>query len=954
MIQEENSILKKIISLLLSVTLAVGMNGVPVWAEGSAGSENGIAGHAADDVVFTVSVSVDGSPTEYKEYKQEEDFAQVWKDIQGKTAEIHLLKDLDVGGIDFYIDEDNADAPHSLILTSGKITLTMGEGIRLHDESWGNNGGTDNQLISIKGGTFILDGGIISTIGTALSVRGGSNVYVKNGTLEAKNYYALSVSVWGMDKPNVQIEKCTLKSENQDVILCNGDDLDVNSILANGFAFKNESNEWITSDQKSSLSSKGNFQINKFPVDFTLQPVGETITYGSRPMRLRSQADVTNEIEIGNSIQEGSFFEYQWQQMKDGKWEDITGETDQEFTPSEILPVGSYKYRCKATYDWFFLYSDEAVIIIQPKTVKASIGGKISKGYDGNKDVIPDSLKLLSVTLDEVVPPDIVSGSAVRGEYESEKPGKCKVTVEIELVGNKEGWYKNYNGVHGSSDSSNKAYLTCSVDGEIIGVLLNDHTLEMSAGTAQKLKYDIWLGDSSNPKVSWVSSNPEVATVDESGTVKAVSAGKTVITVIAEDGKYKDFCTVTVSGNGGSFGSPSTNVRLPFLKDRPYKRGWSIIQAEAEKAATEPGSGPAYIGIDMNGTVLVPGRIFTAVKNKDVTLAFDMGGGISWSVCGKDITAETVSDTNLSVKAGGGVIPLDVLNRTAGDCAHLELSPAHNGPFGFTAALTIQTGKNENSIAIGAGDKAAFAGMYANLYAYNTSLRSLEFVCAEQVGEDGIVHLPVDRASDFTVILSADPMGGTDTPEDPSGGQNEIEPEPENLPVGSVELSKTLYTYSGKAKKPAVTAVDTAGMQIPDKYYTVSYQNNIKVGKAAAVIVFKDGYSGMVEKAFTIRPAGTSIKKAAAVSGGFTLKWTKRTTQTSGYQIQYTRNSGFKGSSTKRVNVKKVSVTKKTIKKLKTGKKYYVRIRTYKKVKIDGTNKRVYSAWSRAAALRVK
>lgn len=839
----------------------------------------------------------------------------------------------------------------------------MEDGISLNDHSLKSAGGTGNQLIVVEKGTFILERGTISSIGTALTVNGG-NVYIKNGTLEGSgNGNGIMVSTWKA-RPNVQIEECTLKSETERVIDIDSG-LNVNDILANGYAFQNNGNQWVKPSDQSSLSSNGTFQIKKFPVDFTLQPVGVPITYGSRPMPLQAQAGVTNETEIAGSIKEGSFFEYQWQQMEeDGSWKDVMGENSHDFTPSETLSAGIYQYRCKATYDWFSLYSNEAVITVQPRTVSAKINGEINKEYDGNKDVTQDSLKLLSVTLDEVVPPGSVSGSAVRGEYESEKPGKRNVTVKIELVGNEEGWYKNYNVVHDPSDSPNKAYLTCSADGEIIGVLLNDHTLEMSAGTAQKLEYDIWLGDSSNSKVSWISSNPEIATVDENGNVKAVSAGKTVITVIAEDGKYKEFCMVTVSstgsgsssGNSGSSsgGSPSTNIRLPFLKDRPYKRGWSIIQAEAEKAAAESGSGPAYIGIDMNGTVLVPGRIFTAVRNKDVTLAFEMGGGISWSVCGKDITAETVSDTNLSVKAGGGVIPLDVLNRTAGDCAHLELSPAHNGSFGFTAALTIQTGKNENGITVGAGDRGAFAGMYANLYAYNVSLRSLEFVCAEQVGEEGTVHLPVDRASDFTVILSADPMGGTDTPEDPSGGQNEIEPEPENLPVGSVELSKTLYTYSGKAKKPAVTAVDTAGMQIPDKYYTVSYQNNIKVGKAAAVIVFKDGYSGTVEKAFTIRPAGTSIKKAAAVSGGFTLKWTKRTAQTSGYQIQYSRNSGFKGNSTNRVNVKKVSVTKKTIKKLKNGKKYYVRIRTYKKVKTDGTNTKVYSAWSRAAALRVK
>lgn len=932
----KDSILKKIISLLLSVTLAVGMNGVPVWAEGSAGSENGIAG----DVEFTVEM--DGRTWSYQ---KAEEFEKAWKMVKGQTAVIRLKQGtVDVGGMDFDDDDDHDNDNVLFVKERQNTTLIIDAGAKLCNDNY-DGGGT--QLIGVSdGGTFILrGGGTISSTGYALTV-GDGNVRIEEGiTLiggmkEGSGCETIHVS----DGKNLQIGECIITAGNTAGAIYMGDtELSVCDMLASGYAFKKNGGGWVTrsEDLKNAVGVKNGL------AEFTQQPESITTTYGEIPT-LHATAFIKDK-NIGEKLS------YQWQQkQKDGSWEDVEGADakNKDFTLSNTLPVDNHPYRCQAKLgDWFYLNSEEVSITVQPQIVGAEIKGDVEKEYDGTTEVKPE--QLLSVKLNGVLNSDIISGSAVSWYYDNKNPGERTIFAEIELIG-----YGKENYQLSSSKISTSGKI---IGVNVTGVSLDTHSLNMTAGMEKQLIASVLPKDASNKNLSWTSSNPAVASVDSNGKVTSVSAGSAVIRVTTEDGEHTDSCTVTVgiAGNsggtsGGSSGSPSTNIRLPFLKAHPYKRGWGVIQAEAEKAVANPESGTAYIDIDMNGTVLVPGRIFTAVKNKDVTLAFDMGGGISWSVCGKDITAETVSDTNLSVKAGGGVIPLDVLNRTAGDCAHLELSPAHNGPFGFTAALTLQTGKNENGIAIGAGDKAAFAGMYANLYAYNTSLRSLEFVCAEQVGEDGTVHLPVDRASDFTVILSADPMGGTDTPEDPSGGQNEIEPEPENLPVGSVELSKTLYTYSGKAKKPAVTAVDTAGMQIPDKYYTVSYQNNIKVGKAAAVIVFKDGYSGTVEKAFTIRPAGTSIKKAAAVSGGFTLKWTKRTAQTSGYQIQYTRNSGFKGSSTKRVNVKKVSVTKKTVKKLKNGKKYYVRIRTYKKVKTGGTNTRVYSAWSRAAALRVK
>ena len=267
-------------------------------------------------------------------------------------------------------------------------------------------------------------------------------------------------------------------------------------------------------------------------------------------------------------------------------------------------------------------------------------------------------------------------------------------------------------------------------------------------------------------------------------------------------------------------------------------------------------------------------------------------------------------------------------------------------PF-FTATLTLRiAGRDGNGIAVGSSGAAAeYSGMYANLFYYNPDLRSLEFVCAGQIGEDGTADLPFMHASDCTVILSAAPMGGTGMPEEPEKPQKPAA----QAKVKSVELSKTLYTYDGKLKKPAVLAVDTEGSRISARYYTVSYKNNRKVGKAAATVKFKGGYSGTVKKTFTIRPAGTSIQKLAAASGGFTVKWKKKTVQAGGYQIQYSANSGFQGNSTHSVFVKKNTAIKKTVKNLKAGKKYYVRIRTYQTVKEDGKNIRIYSAWSRTA-----
>ena len=165
-----------------------------------------------------------------------------------------------------------------------------------------------------------------------------------------------------------------------------------------------------------------------------------------------------------------------------------------------------------------------------------------------------------------------------------------------------------------------------------------------------------------------------------------------------------------------------------------------------------------------------------------------------------------------------------------------------------------------------------------------------------------------------------------------------------------VALSKTSYTYTGKAAKPKVTVADSSGKIIPSSNYTVKYSNNKAVGKAAVKITFKGNYSGTVSKSFTIAPKGTSLTKTAAQSKGFTIKWKKQPSQITGYEIQYSTEKKFSKEASVTKTVKKASATSLAIKKVKAGKKYYIRIRTYKTIK----KAKYYSGWSKVKTVTVK
>ena len=212
--------------------------------------------------------------------------------------------------------------------------------------------------------------------------------------------------------------------------------------------------------------------------------------------------------------------------------------------------------------------------------------------------------------------------------------------------------------------------------------------------------------------------------------------------------------------SSGNTGDTKADAKIPFIKDKEGKNsksGWDVIRTEEEKA--EEGS---IINVDMNGSAVVPGDIFDSIKGKDITITFDMGNGIIWSVNGKSITTDKADDIDFSVKTGTNAIPVDIVNNITGERYSILLSLSHEGEFGFTAILSINLGKDN-------------AGLTANLYYYNESTGELEFVCADTVAEDGMVSLAFTHASDYAVVIDADSMeqetGAGSTAEVPKTGE---------------------------------------------------------------------------------------------------------------------------------------------------------------------------------------
>lgn len=164
------------------------------------------------------------------------------------------------------------------------------------------------------------------------------------------------------------------------------------------------------------------------------------------------------------------------------------------------------------------------------------------------------------------------------------------------------------------------------------------------------------------------------------------------------------------------------------------------------------------------------------------------------------------------------------------------------------------------------------------------------------------------------------------------------------------KLSTTTYTYNGKVKTLSVTVKDSAGKTLKKNTdYTVTYASGRKnVGTYKVTIKMKGKYSGTKTLTFKINPAKTTVSKLAAGKKSITVAITKKSTQVTGYQIQYSTSKKFTNAKTKTISSYKT--TKYTLKSLSAKKTYYVRVRTYKTV---GKTK-YYSGWSTYKHIKTK
>ena len=182
------------------------------------------------------------------------------------------------------------------------------------------------------------------------------------------------------------------------------------------------------------------------------------------------------------------------------------------------------------------------------------------------------------------------------------------------------------------------------------------------------------------------------------------------------------------------------NIEEPFIKGENGKEGWDGIRAEVNQVKDGD-----TVTVDMNGAAVVPSDVLSEIKGKDVTIVFDMGNGITWSVNGQSITGDAIGDIDFSVTTNTNSIPVDIINNITGERYSKQISLSYDGEFGFTAVLSINM-------------EAENAGLFANLFYYNENTGEMEFICYDEIAADGTADLTFTHASDYAIVIDTEPM----------------------------------------------------------------------------------------------------------------------------------------------------------------------------------------------------
>ena len=160
-----------------------------------------------------------------------------------------------------------------------------------------------------------------------------------------------------------------------------------------------------------------------------------------------------------------------------------------------------------------------------------------------------------------------------------------------------------------------------------------------------------------------------------------------------------------------------------------------------------------------------------------------------------------------------------------------------------------------------------------------------------------------------------------------------------SISEGNISVEQETYNYDAEAKEPEVTLSVGETVLVKEKDYTLSYENNIRIGTATITVTGTGNYTGVKTAAFKIQLKTPSIKTKCTY--GVNKIAHGKVAGATGYQVARSKNvsSGYKVIKT--VSGEKAGIITNAVAFQST---YYYKVRAY--AKVDG--KTFFSKWTDA------
>ena len=200
------------------------------------------------------------------------------------------------------------------------------------------------------------------------------------------------------------------------------------------------------------------------------------------------------------------------------------------------------------------------------------------------------------------------------------------------------------------------------------------------------------------------------------------------------------------SSSSTSFTMPAADTTItatwqyvpPYIPPTPSGPDWDDVAGDIADA--EAGG---RVVVDMDGETVLPGEVLEALAGRDVTLVLQMGGGVSWEICGADVPeVGPFSDSDMGVEVGTGGIPAGVVDLVSGWSGSVQVTLAHDGEFGFALTLAAPLGEK-------------YEGLFANAYRYDADAGVLRYEAAGAVDGEGVARVRLDHASQWAIVLDS-------------------------------------------------------------------------------------------------------------------------------------------------------------------------------------------------------